>query len=236
MSSVHAPRADVKRTPAPYSGMMALAEHLERPHRRGELIAGSHTGAAGGAACGDLVRLSVAVEGERVRGRRIRRPRLRLSRSRPASAAVALVAGRRRCSTRPVSDPRRSPRSWAGSPRPSYHAAELAADALHRALGAAARADATLERAPGRVLVAMSGGVDSAVAALLCGSAGRGRDARAVVGPRERRRAQLLLAAGGPGRAGARARARAAAPLARPARGVPRRASSSRGSPATPRG
>src|SRR5213076_1251497 len=47
------------------------------------------------------------------------------------------------------------------------HAAELAADALHRALGAAARARAALAPRPGRTLVAMSGGVDSAVAALL---------------------------------------------------------------------
>jgi len=52
------------------------------------------------------------------------------------------------------------------------HAAELAADALHRALGAAVRADAAVEQMPGRVLVAMSGGVDSAVAALLCARGG----------------------------------------------------------------
>jgi tRNA-specific 2-thiouridylase len=53
-----------------------------------------------------------------------------------------------------------------------HHAAELAADALHRALGAAVRADARLGATPGRTLVAMSGGVDSAVAALLCGQGG----------------------------------------------------------------
>ncbi len=48
------------------------------------------------------------------------------------------------------------------------HAAQLAADALHRALASAAASSQTLA-APrkGRVLVAMSGGVDSAVAALL---------------------------------------------------------------------
>ena len=53
------------------------------------------------------------------------------------------------------------------------HAAELAADALHRALGAATRACAALAPKPERTVVAMSGGVDSAVAALLvaqCGS------------------------------------------------------------------
>jgi tRNA-specific 2-thiouridylase len=53
------------------------------------------------------------------------------------------------------------------------HAAELAADALARALGAAARANARLARpAVPRTLVAMSGGVDSAVAALRCARAG----------------------------------------------------------------
>jgi tRNA-specific 2-thiouridylase len=52
------------------------------------------------------------------------------------------------------------------------HAAELAADALHRALGMAARTQARLARAPGRTVVAMSGGVDSAVAALLTARGG----------------------------------------------------------------
>jgi tRNA-specific 2-thiouridylase len=52
------------------------------------------------------------------------------------------------------------------------HAAELACDALHRALGAAAREGRALAREPRRTLVAMSGGVDSAVAALLVSEAG----------------------------------------------------------------
>ena len=52
------------------------------------------------------------------------------------------------------------------------HAAELAADALHRALGSAAREQAALEHTPERRLVAMSGGVDSAVAALLAAREG----------------------------------------------------------------
>jgi tRNA-specific 2-thiouridylase len=53
------------------------------------------------------------------------------------------------------------------------HAAELAADALHRALGAGARTRARLGTSPGRTLVAMSGGVDSAVAALLVAEEGK---------------------------------------------------------------
>src|SRR4051812_45639286 len=42
-----------------------FAEYLQAP--RGRIPDGAHTGAAGGAACGDLVRLSVAVERDRVR-------------------------------------------------------------------------------------------------------------------------------------------------------------------------
>ena len=53
------------------------------------------------------------------------------------------------------------------------HAAELTADALHRALGAAARDGAArLEPNERRTLVAMSGGVDSAAAAQLALDAG----------------------------------------------------------------
>jgi tRNA-specific 2-thiouridylase len=52
------------------------------------------------------------------------------------------------------------------------HAAELAADALHRALGSAARQCTGISAAHERTLVAMSGGVDSAVAALLVARAG----------------------------------------------------------------
>ena len=54
------------------------------------------------------------------------------------------------------------------------HAAELAADALARALGAAVRERACASPMPPepRTLVAMSGGVDSAVAALLCAREG----------------------------------------------------------------
>ena len=50
-----------------------------------------------------------------------------------------------------------------------FHAADLAADALHAALGAAVRDGAALAPDPRRTLVAMSGGVDSAVAAQLAG-------------------------------------------------------------------
>jgi tRNA-specific 2-thiouridylase len=56
---------------------------------------------------------------------------------------------------------------------PKRHAAELAADALHRALGAAAKSGGVrVKQSPRRTLVAMSGGVDSAAAAQLSLDAG----------------------------------------------------------------
>jgi tRNA-uridine 2-sulfurtransferase len=85
------------------------------------------------------------------------------------SAAVALVEGQ------PLLDAARVgadqiAAELGGLSAAKRHAAELASDALHRALGAAAREDAVLEHGPGRTLVAMSGGVDSAVAAVLAGT------------------------------------------------------------------
>jgi tRNA-uridine 2-sulfurtransferase len=61
-----------------------------------------------------------------------------------------------------------------------FHAAELVADSLARALGTAAFTGARLAPAGERTLVAMSGGVDSAVAALLCAREPAGADVVAV--------------------------------------------------------
>src|SRR3954453_21670258 len=44
----------------------ALSDHLESPHRRGTPSHDSYAGAAGGMACGDLVRVALRVEGDRV--------------------------------------------------------------------------------------------------------------------------------------------------------------------------
>ncbi len=147
---------------------MSLAEHLARPCGRGAIPDGSHTGAAGGAACGDLVRVSLALDRDRVvaAGFDARGCGTAIA---AASAAVALVEGRELLDAARVGADQIA--SELGGLGPSKrHAAELAADALHRALGAAARAGAEVTRAPGRILVAMSGGVDSAVAAVLSGT------------------------------------------------------------------
>jgi tRNA-specific 2-thiouridylase len=147
-----------------------FATHLNDPVGRGPEPAGGHSGAAGGAACGDLVRLSVAVEAGRVAATSFDASGCGAALA-AGSAAVALVRGK------PVLDGARvGPETIAaelgGLSPAKHHAAELAADALHRSLGAAVRANARLESTPGRTLVAMSGGVDSAVAAVLCGRGG----------------------------------------------------------------
>src|SRR5204863_3585325 len=44
----------------------AIEHYLSDDSRRGPAPAGAFSGAAGGAPCGDLVRISIAVEGERI--------------------------------------------------------------------------------------------------------------------------------------------------------------------------
>ncbi|HWH10185.1 MAG TPA: tRNA 2-thiouridine(34) synthase MnmA [Solirubrobacteraceae bacterium] len=146
---------------------MTLADHLDRPRGRGLIPDCSHTGAAGGAACGDVIRISVTVTGDLVSAAGFDASGCG-SVIAAGSAVVGLISGR------PLLDAARIgpdliARELGGLSPAKRHAAELAADALHRALGAAARADARLPGDPERTLVAMSGGVDSAVAALLAG-------------------------------------------------------------------
>src|SRR4051812_7267589 len=43
-----------------------LADHLSAPRGQGRLDGSPHSGAAGGAACGDLIRIAVRVEGDRI--------------------------------------------------------------------------------------------------------------------------------------------------------------------------
>jgi tRNA-specific 2-thiouridylase len=157
--------------------MHTFALHLEHPQGRRHNPAGAFTGAAGGAACGDLVRVSVAVEdGERVTdaGFDVAGCGAAIA---AGSAAVSLVRGAGLLEAARVGAEEITAELGGLSPG-KRHAAELAADALARALGQAARARATLAPAGGRVLVAMSGGVDSAVAALL--SARTGAEVAAV--------------------------------------------------------
>jgi tRNA-specific 2-thiouridylase len=148
-----------------------LADHLAAPRGQGRLDDSPHTGAAGGAACGDLIRIAVRVDGDRVAETGFVASGCAAARA-AGSAVVELTEGRlfleaARLTADDVSD------ELGGLSPAARHAAELAADAFHRALGAAARDGAArIEPDGNRSLVAMSGGVDSAVAARLALDAG----------------------------------------------------------------
>jgi tRNA-specific 2-thiouridylase len=141
-----------------------FADHLRHPRGRGHEPADAFHGAAGGAACGDLVRLSVAVEGDRVVDAGFEASGCGATIA-AASAAVELVRGARVLDAARAGSPAVAA-ELGGLSAGKLHAADLAADALARALGAAVAARAEVPAAADRTLVAMSGGVDSAVAAL----------------------------------------------------------------------
>jgi tRNA-specific 2-thiouridylase len=149
-------------------------QHLERPVSRGHLPAGAHTGAAGGAACGDLVRISLALDPHSTTGE-ILDAGFDASGCGAAiaagSAVVALIGGVSLLEAARIG-PDQIEAELDGLSAAKRHAAELAADALHRALGWAARERAQLAPSESRAIVAMSGGVDSAVAALLVARGG----------------------------------------------------------------
>ncbi|MBN1530423.1 MAG: tRNA 2-thiouridine(34) synthase MnmA [Thermoleophilaceae bacterium] len=143
-----------------------MREHLDAPRGEGALADSPHAGAAGGAACGDLVRVAVRVAGDRIVEAGFAARGCAAAQA-AGSAVVALAEGRpllqaARLTAGDVSA------ELGGLLPAKRHAADLAADALHRAIGAAARDGApALAPHPRRTLVAMSGGVDSAAAAQL---------------------------------------------------------------------
>ena len=152
----------------------ALTTHLEHPTGRGHMPAGAFTGAAGGNACGDLIRISLLIDSEHPDG-------LILDAGFDAagcgallaagSATVTLIRGAGLLDAARVGAARIAEELGGLSPAKD-HTAQLASDALHRALGEAARQAARLAPSAQRRLVAMSGGVDSAVVALLEREAG----------------------------------------------------------------
>jgi tRNA-uridine 2-sulfurtransferase len=150
---------------------VSFEEHLSQPCGKGALADWPHSGAAGGAACGDLVRIATRVEGDRVveAGFDAQGCGAALA---AGSAVVELVEGATFLDAAQVT-PDAVAQALGGLISAKRHAAELAADALHRALGAAARDGAPrVEPSERRTLVAMSGGVDSAAAAQLALDAG----------------------------------------------------------------
>ncbi|MGO9247346.1 MAG: tRNA 2-thiouridine(34) synthase MnmA [Solirubrobacteraceae bacterium] len=151
-----------------------FAQHLERPLARGHVPNGSHTGAAGGAACGDLIRISLSLDTED--------PDNRIADAGfdaggcgatiAAGSAVVALLGDAPLLQAALIGPDTIADELGGLIPAKRHASELAADALHRALGSAVRHDGRLAPTDRRTLVAMSGGVDSAVAALLVSESG----------------------------------------------------------------
>ncbi|MFN8218198.1 MAG: tRNA 2-thiouridine(34) synthase MnmA [Solirubrobacterales bacterium] len=154
-----------------------LFEHyLADASRRGPAVESAFTGAAGGAACGDLARISFTVADGLIRCVSFETEGCGATAAVTAAVAEAIDGA-------PVIDAARlsidDAAGLLGGLEPAKrHAAQLASDALHRALGAAASSSVAL--APSRrgewqsagttgprVAVAISGGVDSAVAALL---------------------------------------------------------------------
>ena len=149
-------------------------DHLIHPRGRGREVTGASHGAAGGAACGDLVRFSLAVEGDRVSAAGFEASGCG-SMLAAGSVAVELAEGAGLLEVARIGSPQIAA-ALGGLSAGKLHAADLVSDAMHRALGAAVRAGGALAPAPDRTLVAMSGGVDSAVASLLAA-----RDADAEV-------------------------------------------------------
>jgi tRNA-uridine 2-sulfurtransferase len=162
-------------------------DYLRDESRRGPAVEGAFTGAAGGAACGDLSRVSLALDEGRIVA--VTFDAEGCGATRAATAAVAeMVEGEAVIEAARIGGDEVEAAIGGLTPA-KRHAAQLAADALHRALAAAAASNERLTpsraAAPAdgsapreRVLVAMSGGVDSAVAALL--ERERGAEVRAV--------------------------------------------------------
>jgi tRNA-uridine 2-sulfurtransferase len=140
-------------------------EHLSHPVGRGHAVVDGRAGSAGGSICGDVVRIDVRVEGERVVDAGFDASGCGALTA-AASACVELVRGASLLDAARVGSATVAA-ELGGLSAGKLHAADLAADALARALGAAAVEQAEFAARADRVLVAMSGGVDSAVAALL---------------------------------------------------------------------
>jgi tRNA-specific 2-thiouridylase len=142
--------------------------YLEESSRRGTEPPGALSGAAGGPECGDLVRISLLARDGVVELARFDAQGCAASVA-AAAAACELAEGSTVLECARIGAPEIDAELGRLSPE-RIHASGLAADALHRTLTAHASSGAQLAAAPGgrqRVLVAMSGGVDSAVAALL---------------------------------------------------------------------
>src|SRR6476469_2650170 len=152
-----------------------LFEHyLSDESRRGPVLDGAFTGAAGGAACGDLSRISLTVAEGRVDSVSVDTEGCGATKA--ATAAVAEMVDGEPVLAAALIDIDTVDAAIGGLTPAKRHAAQLATDALHRALQRVDSSSLTLNAdsgrwatAPGtrgqssrpqRVAVAMSGGVD----------------------------------------------------------------------------
>ena len=152
----------------------ALEQYISDDSRRGPAPEGAYSGSAGGAPCGDLARISLIAGEDRIERVTFDTEGCAAT-SAAAAAATELIGGASVLDAARIS-PESIESELGGLAATHRHAAVLAADALHRALSSLAGSGAPLASAPRdgeRVLVALSGGVDSAVAALREDEAGR---------------------------------------------------------------
>ena len=153
---------------------LAFEHHLTSPQGEGHTPADAFTVTFGGGECCDEVTFSVQTDGTHVTDAGFSANGCGASHA-AGSAAVTLVCGATLLDAACVGADAIATELGGLSPA-KRHAADVASDALARALGAAVRARGSVPGPAGpsteRTLVAMSGGVDSSVAALLCAQDG----------------------------------------------------------------
>jgi tRNA-specific 2-thiouridylase len=153
----------------------AFEHHLTSPQGAGHVPPDAVTVTVGGGACCDEITFSVSLDGDRIVDAGYNAHGCGSAHA-AGSAAVELVRGTPVLAAARIGASEIAAELGGLSPG-KLHAAEVAADALHRALGGAVSSRGALSRsdpAHPATLVAMSGGVDSAVAAHLCAGAGDG--------------------------------------------------------------
>src|ERR1700759_1149798 len=136
---------------------LAFEHHLTSPQGRGHRPAPGHSATAGGDACCDEITITLAIDGGHVTDAGFDAHGCGASPPGPLARGAGILAAAR-IGAAEIGD------ELGGLSPAKLHAAELAADALARALGGAVRAHASIPRNPANpaTLVAMSGGVDSA--------------------------------------------------------------------------